>query len=67
MNSNRFIEVDSTRCEACQKLFYELRDYELSECPHCGIVLEHKNSCTIEGGYEIGIEVDCHTGKLRII
>jgi hypothetical protein len=67
MNSNRFIEVDSTRCNACQKLFYELRNYELSDCPHCEIVLEHKGSCNVEGGYEVRIEVDSKTGKLRIV
>ncbi|TCJ05059.1 hypothetical protein [Cytobacillus praedii] len=62
VNSIRIMEVDMTSCHHCGETFYEFRDYELSECPHCKEELV--NSCSIDGTKEVQIEVDSMTGKI---
>jgi hypothetical protein len=67
MNSNRFIEVDKSRCGFCREVFYEFRDYELDQCPHCLSVLSGTMSCDVEETLEIEVEVDYKTGKLLLV
>jgi hypothetical protein len=66
MNSNRSITINKTLCNYCLESFYELTDYELSECPHCLTTLEGKGSCDIEETLETRIEVDFITGKVKV-
>lgn len=63
MNSNRLIDVDKVWCGQCREVFYELRDYELSECPHCKRPL---NDPDVEHNHSIRIEVDFKTGEVKI-
>ncbi|MBG9548405.1 hypothetical protein [Cytobacillus firmus] len=64
VNSNRVLEIDTTGCYQCGESFYEFRDYELSECPHCKGELV--NACSIDGTKEVRIEVDSITGKITL-
>jgi hypothetical protein len=64
MNSNRVIEVNRTWCNHCSEAFYELRDYELSECPHCNRELGEPDT---DGGFEINMEIDSKTGEIKVV
>ena len=67
MNSNRVIEIDKARCNSCLKVYYEFKDYELDECPHCNKSLKCKYSYDIELTMVKEIEIDFNTGQVKII
>jgi uncharacterized protein with PIN domain len=65
MNSNGLITINKTLCNYCLESFYELKDYELSECPHCHESLEDMSSFEVEETIEAQIVVDFVTGALK--
>ena len=59
--SNCIIEVSKTFCPHCEKPFYELDGYELSDCPHCG---EDLCSINYDSQKQVTIYVDYQTGEV---
>lgn len=64
-NSNREIIVYRTGCNNCMATFFEMQDYELVDCPNCGLNLK-KEGAYVEETFHKCIEVDSKTGKIII-
>jgi hypothetical protein len=65
-NSNKFVEILTTRCFGCNNTFYEFSYYELENCPHCEAELA-KGTCNIEETNNAHIQIDFKTGEIRAL
>jgi Zn finger protein HypA/HybF involved in hydrogenase expression len=61
--SNRLIEVSKSYCPHCEKPFYELDGYELSDCPHCE---QDLGSIDYDSQTSVRIFVDFKTGEVKM-